>query len=136
MASTLERLSAIWREQSGTYCEQLTDDILANAGPSYKDIARDQMMVASQRVVGAWQAAFDTNDGTPVREFARQMGRQRAESHVMIDDIMRVVDIIRKGIWQAMERASEGADWDIALVEQLEGWLHQMRNSVVSSYGV
>jgi rsbT co-antagonist protein RsbR len=93
-------------------------------------------MIASQRVISAWQMAFDTNDSAPIREFARQMGRRRAESHVLIDDIMQVMDIIRKGIWQTMARAYAGADWDIATVEQIEGWLHQMRNGVVSSYGV
>jgi rsbT co-antagonist protein RsbR len=136
MPSNLEPLTTIWREQSSAYCEQLTDDILANAGPSYMNMPRDQMMVASQRVVGAWQTALDTNDSTPIREFAHQIGRRRAESQVMIDDIMRVMDIIRKGVWQAMARAYEGADWDVTTVEQIEGWLHQMRNGVVSSYGV
>jgi rsbT co-antagonist protein RsbR len=136
MPSNLERISAIWREQSNAYCEQLTDDILAQAGPSYTNIARDQMMVASHQVVGAWQNAFDSNDSAPIREFARQMGRRRAESHVMIDDIMRVVDIIRQGIWQVLARAYEGTDWDIETVAQLESWLHQMRNSVVTSYGL
>src|SRR6266567_2573858 len=99
MSPNLERISAIWREQNSTYCEQLTNDILTRAGPSYANIPHDQMMPVSQRVVGAWQTAFDTNDSTPIREFARQMGRRRAESHVMMDDIMRVVDIIREGIW-------------------------------------
>ena len=110
MASDLERISAIWREQSSTYCEQLTDDILANAGPSYTSMARDQMLVVSRLVVNAWQTAFDTNDSAPIREFARQIGRRRAESHVVMDDIMRVVDIIRAGIWQVLARAYEGGD--------------------------
>jgi rsbT co-antagonist protein RsbR len=136
MSPNLEPISAIWRDQSSTYCEQLTDDILAHAGPSYANIAHDQMMPVSRRVVSAWQTAFDTNDSVPIREFAQQIGRRRAESHVVMDDIMRVVDIIREGIWQALARAYAGADWDIAAVAQIEGWLHEMRNAVVSSYGV
>ena len=136
MPSKLERIGEIWREQSSTYCEQLTDDILAHAGPSYANIARDQMMTISRRVVNAWQTSFDSNDSMPVREFARQIGRQRAESHVTMDDIMRVVDIIREGVWQTLARTYADADWDIAAVAQIEGWLHEMRNAVVSSYGM
>jgi rsbT co-antagonist protein RsbR len=135
MPPNLEPIGAIWREQTSAYCEQLTEDILAHAGPSYANIPHDQMMPVSQRVVGAWQAAFDANDSAPIREFAQQIGRRRAESHVTMDDIMRVVDIIRNGIWQVLARAYEGAEWDIAAVAQIEGWLHEMRNTVVSSYG-
>src|SRR5689334_1857849 len=132
MASDLERISGIWREQSNSYCEQLTDDILAHAGPSYATMARDQMLVASRLVIDAWQRAFDTNDSTPVREFARRMGQRRAESHVAMDDIMRVVDIVREGILQALARAYSDGEWNISMVTQLEGWLHEMRNSVVT----
>ena len=123
MPPNLERISAIWRDQSSTYCEQLTNDILAHAGPSYASIPHDQMMPVSRQVVGVWQTAFDTNDSTPIREFAQRIGQRRAKSHVIMDDIMRVVDIIREGIWQAMARAYEGADWDIAAIAQIEGWL-------------
>jgi rsbT co-antagonist protein RsbR len=136
MSPNLEPIGAIWRDQSSAYCEQLTNDILTQAGPSYAKIPREQMMPLSQRVIGAWQSAFDTSDSTPIREFAQQIGRRRAESHVLMDDIMRVVDIIRQGIWQTLARAYEGAEWDIAAVAQIEGWLHEMRNAVVSSYGL
>ncbi len=136
MPSDLDHISTIWREQGSTYCEQLTDNILANAGPSYAPMARDQMLVVSRMVVNAWQAAFTTNDSTPIREFGLQIGRQRAEAHVVMDDIMRVVDIIREGIWQLLARAYEGGEWNIAIVAQLEGWLHEMRNAMVSSYSL
>jgi rsbT co-antagonist protein RsbR len=136
MAPHLERISAIWREQSSAYSEQLTDDILAHAGLSYTKIPRDQMLPVSRAVISAWQTALDTNDGTPVREFARQMGRRRAETHVQMDEIMRVVDILREGVWDVLRRAYEGSNWDIAAVELIEGWLHDMRKAVMSSYGV
>jgi|SRR5215213_400648 len=136
MPSDLERISILWREQSAAYCEHLTDDILSNAGPSYAPMPRDQMLIASRLVVNAWQTAFDTNDSTPIREFARQMGRRRAEGHVVMDDIMRVVDIIRAGIWRLLARAYQDGDWNIAIVTQLEDWLHEMRNAVVSSYSI
>ena len=67
MSANLERISAIWRDQSSAYIEQLTDDILANAGPSYAKIQRDQMLPLSRRVVDAWQTALDT---TTARRFA------------------------------------------------------------------
>ncbi|HEU5090166.1 MAG TPA: hypothetical protein VFT99_22075, partial [Roseiflexaceae bacterium] len=93
MGSELERIGAMWREQSDTYSEILTDEILAKAGESYRTIERDQMLAASRRVIAAWQTAFDTNDSTSIREFALQMGRRRSAAHVAMDDIMRVVDI-------------------------------------------
>ena len=121
MAPNLERISSIWREQSGPFSEQFTDDILTKAGPSYTKIPRDQMLPLTQRVVDAWQTALDTNDSTPIREFAAQIGQRRAESQVVMDEIMRVVDMIREGVWQTLARAYEGADWDIAAVQQIEG---------------
>lgn len=135
MGSELERIGAMWREQGDAYSEILTDEILAKAGESYRTIERDQMLAASQRVIAAWQTAFDTNDSTSIREFALQMGRRRSAAHVAMDDIMRVVDIIRAGILDLLSRAYSDGNWDIALFTQLEGWLHEMRNSVVHSYG-
>ena len=135
MTTDLSRVSAAWRAQSETYIQQLTDDILAHAGPSYTAIPRAQMVVAAHQVVAAWQAAFDTNDSMPIREFARQIGQRRSESHVVMDDIMRVVSIIREGIWRVLAGVDADGSQDITAVEQIEGWLHEMRNAVVSSYG-
>src|SRR5215475_10521031 len=98
MASDLERISAIWREQSSRYTEQLADAILARGGPSYATIARDQLLVSSGLSVAAWQTTLDTNDSTSIREFGTLIGRRRSEGHIAIDHIMRVVDILREGI--------------------------------------
>jgi rsbT co-antagonist protein RsbR len=136
MTSDLERISAIWREQSGSYYEQLADAILARGGPSYATIARDQLLVSCQLVVTAWQTALDTNESTSIREFGTLIGRRRSEGHIAIDDIMRVVDILREGVLQALTRAYPGSEWNSAIATRCEGWLHELRNSIVSSYGV
>lgn len=135
MTTDLSRVSAAWRAQSETYIQQLTDDILAHAGPSYATIPRAQLLVASQQLVGAWQAAFDTNDSTLICDFARQIGRQRSETHVVMNDIMRVVTIVREGVWRVLARVYANGVQDITAVEQIEGWLHEMRKEIVSSYG-
>jgi len=136
MSPNLERISAIWREQGSAYCEQFTDNVLAHAGPTYANIPRNQLRPVLQQVVDVWQAAFDTNDSTPIREFSERIGQRRGEAHMMIDDSMRVLDIIRDGLWQALARAYEGTDWDIPVVAQVEDWMHEMRNGVVNGYGV
>lgn len=136
MSPTLERISAIWRENSSSYCEQFTDDVLAHAGPSYANIPRDQLKPVLQQVVDVWQAAFDSNDSTPIRQFSERIGRRRGEAHMMIDDSMRVLDIIREGLWHALALAYEGGEWDITTVQQVEAWMHEMRNGVVNGYGM
>jgi rsbT co-antagonist protein RsbR len=136
MPPNLERISAIWRDQSSTYCEQLANNFQAHAGPSYASMSHDQLLAAARQVVGAWQTTLDTSDNTSLRQGASRIGRWRAESHMAIDEILRVVDIVREGIWQALARAYEGTDWDIAAVEQIEGWLHEMRSAAISSYSM
>ncbi len=135
MQAELERIGTVWRDQSSVYIEEVTDDILMHAGPSYASMTRDQMLVASRLLVSAWQAAFDSNDSTQIRAFAHQIGHRRADSQVSMDEIMRVVDIVREGIWCALEKTYTASDWNIAVVAQIERWIHEMRNGVVSSYG-
>jgi rsbT co-antagonist protein RsbR len=136
MSANLEHIGAIWREQSNAYCEQFTTNALAHAGPTYANIPRDQLRPVLQQVVDVWQVAFDTHDSTLLREFSIRIGRRRGEAHMMIDDSMRVLDIIRDGLWQALALAYEGTDWDIAAVAQVEAWMHEMRNGVVNGYGI
>jgi rsbT co-antagonist protein RsbR len=49
---------------------------------------------------------------------------------------MRVVDILREIVWQALARAYAAGDWDMDVVAEAERWLHEMRNGVVRSYGM
>src|SRR5204863_5106321 len=67
---------------------------------------------------------------------ARSIGQRRAEAHVTMDQLMRVMDILREIVWQALRRAYAAGDWDIDVVANIEHWLHEMRNGVISSYGV
>ena len=131
-----ERVSHVWRDESEAYIEQLTDQIPSRAGSSYAAIPRDQLLASARQAVTAWQAALDSGDGTPVYEYARSIGQRRAESHVSMDEIMRVVDILRETVWQALGRAYAAGDWDMPVVANIEHWLHEMRNGVVRSYGV
>ena len=131
-----ERLSRVWRDESETNTERLTDEIQSRAGSSYAAIPRDQLLEVAKQAVAAWQTALDTGDGTPTYEFARSIGQRRAEEHVNMDEIMRVVDILREIIWQALARAYAAGDWDMDVVARVEQWLHEMRNGVVRSYGM
>ncbi len=131
-----ERVSHVWRDESEAYIEQLTDQIPSRAGSSYAAIPRDQLLASARQAVTAWQAALDSGDGTPVYEYARSIGQRRAEAHVTMDEIMRVVDILRETVWQALGRAYAAGDWDMPVVANIEHWLHEMRNGVVRSYGV
>jgi len=131
-----EQLSRIWRDESKTYSEQFTDEIQSRAGPSYAAIPRDQLLAVASQAIAAWQTALDTGDGTPVYEFARSTGQRRAEAHVDMDEIMRVTDVLREIVWQALARAYTAGDWDMDAVAEVERWLHEMRNGVVRSYGV
>lgn len=135
MHTDLKRLNTIWRDNRTNIIDRLTDDILAHAGPSYATIPREQMLIASTQVIDAWQTALDNDDRTPVCAFARAMGRRRAESHVGIEEIMTVIDLIRDTVWYALRQLYTAGDWNHAMVAEIEGWLHAMRNSTVESYG-
>lgn len=131
-----ERLRGVWRDEGEAYSQQLTDEMLSRAGPTYAAIPRDQMLATARQAVAAWQAALDTGDGAPTSEYARSIGQRRAEAHVPMDEIMRVVDILREIIWQALGRAYAAGDWDMDVVAAVEQWLHQTRNGVVRSYSM
>lgn len=135
MQTDLERISALWREQSDTYSEHFTDEISVRAGASYAALPRAQLLEATKQLVAAWQTAFDTNDSAPIRAFAQQIGRRRSASHFPVDDIMRVVDITREIIWDMLTQIYTSDDWNIEIVAQIEDWLHEMRKGIVRSYG-
>lgn len=135
MPADLHQVGDVWRAQRTASIDQITDDILAQAGPSYANIAREQMLSASTKLIDVWQEAFDTHDNGPIRQFAHAMGRQRAESHVGVDEIMTVIDIIRDRLWQILDLTYAPEPYNLAAVAELERWLHAMRNSTVSSYG-
>ncbi len=135
MPADLHHVSDVWRTQRTTLIDQISDDILAQAGPSYTNISRDQMIAASTQLIDAWQAAFDHNDSAPICAFAHAMGRRRAEDHVGVDEIMTVIDIVRARLRQILDQIYASDEWDRAVVAELESWLHAMRNSTVSSYG-
>jgi rsbT co-antagonist protein RsbR len=131
-----ERLCQVWRDESEANIEQLTDQMQSRAGPAYAAIPRDELLRSARQAITTWQTALDSGDGTPVDEFARSIGQRRAEAHVTMDQLMRVVDILREIVWQALGRAYAAGDWNMDVVSNIEHWLHEMRNGVVTSYGV
>jgi rsbT co-antagonist protein RsbR len=136
MSLDFERVSRVWRDQSEASIEQLPDEIQSRAGPAYAAIPRDQLLASVRQAVAAWQVALDTGDGTPIYEYSRSIGQRRAEAHVDMDEIMRVVDILREIVWQALGRTYAAGDWDMDVVAEVERWLHERRNGVVRSYGM
>jgi rsbT co-antagonist protein RsbR len=135
MPADLHQVGDVWRAQRTASIDQITDDIRAHAGPSYANISRNDMLVASTQLIDVWQTAFDTNDSTPICTFAHAMGRRRAEAHVGAGEIMTVIDIIRTRLWQILGQIYESEANDRAVIAEVELWLHAMRNSAVESYG-
>jgi len=131
-----EQLRRVWRDENEAYAQQLTGEMQSRAGPSYAAIPRDQLLASARQSIAAWQTALDTGDGTPIYEFARWIAQHRAEAHVNMDEVMRVVDLLRERVWQALARAYAAGDWDMDVVAKVEHWLHEMRNGVVRSYGM
>lgn len=135
MQADLQRMAAAWREQSDASIERMTDTIVARVGGTYAATPREQLMAATNQLTQAWQAALDGGDSTPIRVFAEQIGRRRSADHIAMNDILRVVDIVREQVWDALERAYADGDWNIEVVALIERWLHEMRSSVMGSYG-
>jgi rsbT co-antagonist protein RsbR len=135
MHADLHHVGDVWRAQRATSIAQLTDDILAHAGPAYASNTRDQMVSTSTQLIDAWQAAFDSGDSAPIQAFAQALGRRGAEDHVGVDVFMTVIDLVRDLVWRVLDQVYASGECDRAVVAELERWLHAMRNSAVSSYG-
>jgi rsbT co-antagonist protein RsbR len=134
MNPSFERLNSFWHDQSDTFVENLCDDIVAGAGPSYLDMPREQLRESVQQFVQTWQTCLETGDPTSMLDLSRKVGLQRSVSHVGIDEIMRVVDYQREHVWRMMSQVYTSGDWDMDVVEQVERWLHAQRSAVMSGY--
>lgn len=128
------RIAAAWRAQRNAFCERLIDDVRA-AGTFYASIDRDELLIGIKRLMRAWQAALERGDSAPICAFAREVGRQRVAAQVSSDEMMRVANSIRQQVWSILHQVYADGNWNIAVVREIEDWLHDMRSSVVQSYG-
>jgi rsbT co-antagonist protein RsbR len=135
MNPDLQRVASVWRNQSDSYAEKFTDELISRAGPSYGAAPREQMLIASKQIVNAWATALETGNDAAIREVARQVGHDRARTHFGLDEIMRAVNIIREELWRVMMQVYAAGDWDMDVVEQIEHWLHNQRSTIASAYG-
>jgi hypothetical protein len=102
MNQDLQRVASVWRNQSDSYAEKFTDELISRAGPSYGTTPRERMLAASKNIVDAWATALEIGDDAAIREVARQIGVERARTHFGLDEIMRAVNIIREELWRVM----------------------------------
>ena len=112
MSAGMERLSHFWREQGEPFVERLCDDLMANAGPSYAAMPREQLLASVRHGVVVWQEALESGDPAPMLERARGIGNQRSATQVMINQVMRTSDIFREHIWQLMDQLYADGNWD------------------------
>lgn len=134
MSAGTKRLNSFWRDQGDAATARLSDDIAALNTPTYTSMSRTELLEFTENVVRAWQKALDSNDPTPLIDFSREAALQRAEESTDVAEVMQVVDIMRKHIWEMMGRLYTSGDWDMDVVEQVERWLHEERKAIVSSY--
>ena len=134
MSAGTKQLNSFWRDQGDAATEHLCDDIAALNTPTYTRMPRTQLLEFTGNVGRAWQKALETNDPTPLIDFSRETALQRAAESTDVAEVMQVVDVMRKHIWDLMGQLYTAGDWDMDLVEQIEGWLHEERKAIVSSY--
>jgi rsbT co-antagonist protein RsbR len=134
MSAGTKRLNSFWRDQGDAATARLCDDIAALNAPTYTGMSRTELLEFTENVVRAWQKALDTNEPTPLIDFSRETALQRAAESTDVAEVMQVVDMMRKHIWELMGRLYASGDWDMDTVEQIERWLHEERKAIVSSY--
>jgi rsbT co-antagonist protein RsbR len=134
MKPDTKRLSQFWREQIDTFVEQLADETMAQAGPSYAEISRGKLVESLKAHVQAWLSALDSSDPSPLTDVTHRLSSQRIDDGFEIHEVMRGTDIVRKHIWQLMAQLYAAGDWDMDVVELVERWLHEVRKAVVDGY--
>lgn len=134
MNSGIAQFSSYWRDQSAALIEILADDIAEHAGPFFASMPRERLVELVGQVAQAWQSSFDSNDPTPMINFIHTLGLQRADDRVDIKEPMHVLDVWRKHIWRLMSQLYAAGDWDMDVVEQIERWLHEQRDALMSGY--
>lgn len=134
MSAGTERLNSFWRDQGDAAIERLCDDIAALNTPTYTGMPHAQLLDLTQNIVRAWQRALEADGPEPLIDFARETTLQRAADSADITEVMQVVDVTRKHIWGVMAQMYAAGDWDMDLVEKVEGWLHEERKTIVGSY--
>ena len=135
MSPSLADFNRYWLERDDAVTDAVTDDIKAQLGSAYADTPREQVRETSRRIFQAWHAALEKNSPAPLIETLRQVVLQRANQSVDVDQMMLVLDIVRKHIWQLMAQLYANGDWDMDVVEQVERWQHEQRKIVVGAYG-
>jgi rsbT co-antagonist protein RsbR len=135
MSPSLADLNRYWIEHDDAFTDAVTDDIMAHAGSSYADAPREQVRENTQRIFQSWHAALEQNNPAPLIESLRQVVLQRARDTVDVGQMMLVLDVARKHIWQLMAQLYAHGDWDLDVVELVERWQHEQRKVVVSAYG-
>jgi rsbT co-antagonist protein RsbR len=135
MSPSLADFNRYWLEHDDAFTDAVTDDIMAHTGSSYADAPRDQVRENTRRIFQSWHTALEKNTSAPLIESLRQVVLQRARESVDVAQMMLVLDVARKHIWQLMAQLYANGDWDMDLVELVERWQHDQRKVVVSAYG-
>jgi rsbT co-antagonist protein RsbR len=134
MKPDLQRLNSFWRDQSDTFIEKLCDDVAAHAGPAYLAMPREELRAALTQTVQAWYRSLDANDPAPLVDYIHKLSLQRVTAGIDINEVMSVIDIIRTHIWRMMAELYASGDWDMDVVEHIEGWLHEERKAIMHGY--
>jgi len=134
MKPDLQRLNSFWRDQSDTFIEKLCDDVATHAGPAYIAMPREELRAALTQTVQAWYSSLDANDPAPLVDYIHKLSLQRVAAGIDINEVMGVIDILRAHIWRMMAELYASGDWDLDVVEHVEGWLHEERKAIMHSY--
>jgi rsbT co-antagonist protein RsbR len=135
MSSSLADFNRHWLEHDDAFTDAVTNDIMAHSGSSYASAPREQVRENTRRIFQSWHTALEKNSSAPLIESLRQIILQRARESVDVGQMMLVLDVARKHIWQLMAQLYANGDWDMDVVEQVERWQHEQRKVVVSAYG-
>jgi rsbT co-antagonist protein RsbR len=130
----IERFVNLWRDQGDTFVENVCHDLSSQAGSFYAAMPRTQLQESLGQFVRVWQTSLEMDDMTALLDLSRDMGLERAISHVAIDEIMQLVDVFRTHVWRLMRQVYAAGGWDMDVVEQLERWLHEKRKAITSGY--
>lgn len=96
-------LAALLRENRRTIVQELTRLVRERAGPSYAQVAEEELLPRMERLVEAWQRSLEENNPAILEEFTRRVVRERVQERYGVEEIQEVITLLRESLLPLVE---------------------------------
>lgn len=98
-------LATLLQEKRRTIVQELTRAVREQAGPSYAQVAEEELALRMERLVEAWQRSLEENNPGILEEFTRRVVRERVQERYGVEEIQEVISLLRECLLPLVETA-------------------------------